>query len=322
MLQSDTKTYTTSNFKEKGFVFSPFDTILPTYLIPKNASKQLYLEAAPLYSKQFRLNSIKSDSTAHKKLIQQAIKNIESTKLEKVVLARTSSFEFQDCDEIDLFLSIANAYPEAYVYCWFHPKTGFWLGASPETLLKITGQNVKTMALAGTQNYVDTLQVKWDAKNYEEQKFVTEFLKNKLVSHLTDLEVSVPKTIKAGKLLHLQTTLTGHLKSTSDALKQLIFSIHPTPAVCGTPKSLAMSFIKNHESINRMYYSGFLGHINMSIENQIPETNLVVNLRCMHLNGKSATLFAGGGITSKSDATTEWNETEAKLNTIMSALES
>jgi isochorismate synthase len=40
----------------------------------------------------------------------------------------------------------------------------------------------------------------------------------------------------------------------------------------------------------------------------------------MHLNGDEATLFAGGGITSKSDPETEWSETEAKLRTIKSVL--
>ena len=69
----------------------------------------------------------KSDSTAHKNLIRYAIDEINSSELEKVVLARTSTLEFQNSNEVELFLSIATSYPEAYVYCWFHPKTGFWL---------------------------------------------------------------------------------------------------------------------------------------------------------------------------------------------------
>jgi len=322
ILQTDTKTYTTSDFKEKGFVFSPFDNTIPTYLIPFEASKELQLDTTPISSKKNNLTLFNSDSTAHKNLIRHAIEEINSSELEKVVLARTSSIEFHNLDEVELFLSIATSYQEAYVYCWFHPKTGFWLGASPESLLKINGRKVKTMSLAGTQVYEGSTHVEWDTKNHEEQKFVTEFLKNELSQHLTNLEVSAPKTIKAGKLLHLQTTLTGNLKATSEALKHLIFSIHPTPAVCGTPKSLAMDFIRNKETINRAYYSGFLGEINRPKEKQILHTSLVVNLRCMHFENNFATLFAGGGITSKSDVHKEWNETEEKLNTIKSVLES
>lgn len=319
-LQTNTKTYTTSDFKEKGFVFSPFDNTIPTYLIPLEASKELHLDTTPISLKKNNPTALKSEPSKHKNLIRQAIDEIDSSELEKVVLARTLTLEFHNYDEIELFLSIATSYPEAYVYCWFHPKTGFWLGASPETLLKIKGRKVRTMALAGTQVYKGSSQVEWDTKNHEEQKIVTEFLKNELSQHLTELEVSAPKTIKAGKLLHLQTTLIGKLKVTSESLKNLIFSIHPTPAVCGTPKSLAMDFIGNNETINRAYYSGFLGEINIPNENHIPFTNLVVNLRCMHFENNFATLFAGGGITSKSDVDKEWNETEEKLNTIKSVL--
>ena len=94
---------------------------------------------------------------------------------------------------------LLTSYPEAYVYCWFHPKTGFWLGASPETLLKINGQKVKTMALAGTQVYEGSTHVEWDTKNYEEQKFVTEFLKNELLQHLTRFRSFCPKNHKSRK---------------------------------------------------------------------------------------------------------------------------
>ena len=82
-----------------------------------------------------------------------------------------------------------------------------------------------------------------------------------------------------------------------------------------------MDFIRTNETINREYYSGFLGEINIPNENQIPVTNLVVNLRYAFENN-FATLFAGGGITSKSDVDKEWNETEEKLNTIKSILDS
>ena len=87
-------------------------------------------------------------------------------------------------------------------------------------------------------------------------------------------------------------------------------------------KIISYGLIRNKETINRAYYSGFLGEINRPKEKQILHTSLVVNLRCMHFENNFATLFAGGGITSKSDVHKEWNETEEKLNTIKSVLES
>lgn len=319
LFQLDAKAYKTSFYTESGFVFAPFDLDLPTYIIPTTSSERLHIDEIPDYPTALEYLAKTSESTSHKHLIQKAIETINTSELKKVVLARSASVTFPKVDILALYLSLVKAYPKAYTYCWFHPKTGFWLGASPETLLEVENQKFKTMALAGTQEFTGSMDVFWDEKNNEEQQFVTSYLKSTLEKHSEDIEISTPKTIRAGKLLHLQTTLTGTLFDTPNVLKALISSIHPTPAVCGSPKALAMSFIKNNESIERAYYSGFLGQINTT-KNNSSVTNLVVNLRCMHLNGDEATLFAGGGITSKSDPETEWSETEAKLRTIKSVL--
>lgn len=318
-LQSNAEVYKTSSFTEQGFVFAPFDLEVPTYIIPNASSELLQIHEIPDYTRAFTPVANSSESSPHKQLIKKAIETINATELEKVVLARTASLTFSKMDVIALFLSLAAAYPKAYTYCWYHPNTGFWLGASPETLLEVENKKFKTMALAGTQEFTGSTNVKWDEKNHEEQQFVTSYLKTTLEKHALDIEISTPKTIRAGKLLHLQTTLAGTLFDAPDVLKALISSIHPTPAVCGTPKTLAMSFIKANETIDRAYYSGFLGQINTPKNNSLV-TNLVVNLRCMHLNGNEATLYAGGGITSKSNPETEWDETEAKLRTITSVL--
>lgn len=316
-LQTDEKTYMTSSYHEQGFVFAPFDLKIPTYLIPASVSEVFITDSVPVSATSLRPSVSVSNSTLHKNLVSRAIEAINTSDLEKVVLARTASLTFPKMDILKLFFSLAAVYPKAYTYCWYHPKTGYWLGASPETLLQVEGVKFKTMALAGTQVYKDSMDVQWDIKNHEEQQFVTAYLKKRLAQHSKDLEISAPKTIRAGKLLHLQTTISGTLNSTQNILKSLISSIHPTPAVCGTPKELATTFIKNYEPINRDYYSGFLGQINRSYDNSL-KTNLVVNLRCMHLDGHNATLFAGGGITSKSDPDKEWEETESKLRTITS----
>ena len=220
--------------------------------------------------------------------------------MEKVVLARTAEIEFLNINALDLFYSIVKAYPEAYTYFWFHPKTGIWMGASPESLLKIEGQKLHSTALAGTQKYNDSKLVEWDGKNFEEQAIVTNFLKKTLKKHLEFICTSDPKTIRAGKLFHLQTLLSGTLKPTPNGFKALLNDVHPTPAVCGTPKKVAMAFINEYEPINRSYYSGFLGKIIHHSNPKLQYANLVVNLRCMQLDRNTAKLYAGGGITEKS----------------------
>ena len=208
-------------------------------------------------------------------MVNRCIDEILNSELEKVVIARDLKLKIKKIDVIKLFLSIVNKYSEAYNFCWYHPETGFWLGASPESLINLNGNN-KTISLAGTKLKDENIKIKWDIKNFEEQEIVTSYLKNTLEPHLTSYTVKGPKTIQAGNLYILQTILTGKLKSNSNVLSNLISMLHPTPAVCGFPKQLAMDFIKKYELIDRKYYSGFLGMTNQC-KSKVMSSNLVVN---------------------------------------------
>ena len=62
------------------------------------------------------------------------------------------------------------------------------------------------MALAGTQIFKSSEKVEWDSKNIEEHAFVTDYLVEVLSDYLEPIKISGPQTLKAGELLHLQTT--------------------------------------------------------------------------------------------------------------------
>jgi isochorismate synthase len=95
--------------------------------------------------------------------------------------------------------------------------------------------------------------------------------------------------------------------------------LHPTSAVCGTPKEAAIAWIKQAESHDRSFYSGYVGPVNLN-----DEIYLFVNLRTVKitedLNGYVATYFAGCGITEDSDPEREWEETEIKCQTLQRIL--
>ena len=98
-------------------------------------------------------------------------------------------------------------------------------------------------------------------------------------------------------------------------LKNLLNTLHPTPAVCGLPKEAAKFFILQNEKYDRTYYSGFLGEINDDFD-----TELFVNLRCAKIEKNVAQIYVGGGITKESNPEKEWSETHLKTNTIKSIL--
>lgn len=336
-LQSTDEIFTTKEFNESGFVFAPFDSADDTILIPTEHSKVLELKAIQIFenleNKTTNLHSV-SDKAKHISLVKKGIEAIKNGEFSKVVLSRTEVVSVSNTNPLRLFKKLISTYPEAFVYCWYHPKVGLWLGATPETLLTIEGKRFATMSLAGTQVFNGSLEVNWNVKEKEEQQIVTDYIINELQPFVSSISVSNAETVQAGKLLHLQSKISGILKELN--LKEVLAILHPTPAVCGYPKEKAKQFILENEGYNRSFYSGFLGELNKkekvsrnsnrrNVENNAyasvkTKTNLYVNLRCMQLIDDKTLLYVGGGITKDSSSEKEWQETVNKTTTIKNCL--
>ena len=339
LLQKDNYLYLTKDFKESGFVFSPFEAIENTVILPLVHCEHFESEYAIVPENNPQDCDIRFDpkqKECHLRLIDKSIGAIEKGTLQKVVVSRFESVVLPKTDITTLLKRLLNRYRSAFVYCWYHPKVGLWLGATPETLIKIEGRRFSIMALAGTQVFKGTEDVIWQNKETEEQQFVTDFIVDKLKPFVDELKVSDTQTVKAGSLLHLRTMITAQLKPEVSNIKQVISVLHPTPAVCGLPKQEAKQFILNNENYDRGFYTGFLGEINIekerapysskrNIENRAyaikrKTTQLYVNLRCMQIINNKALIYVGGGITKSSNPANEWEETISKSIVIKSIL--
>ncbi len=313
--QQNNNLITSKDYSESGFIFAPFDNKEDAILIPKNQST--YIEEGITINGSLTSNTNHNPDTTseenHIQLVEKGIAAIKNQKFKKVVLSRKEKIELRDFNLIETFQKLLNSYPTAFVYVWYHPKVGMWLGATPETLVSIHNKNFTTMALAGTQVYNDTTNVTWQPKELEEQQFVTDYIIDRLSDISSEITASGIETIKAGKLLHLRTILNGKLKTNTASL---IKSLHPTPAVCGLPLETSKQFILDNESYHRSFYTGFLGELNINDK----ESNLFVNLRCMEVSNKTVNIYVGGGITRDSNPVKEWQETVAKTTTMKKVL--
>ncbi|MCX7547404.1 chorismate-binding protein [Xanthomarina sp. F1114] len=337
MLQETNKLYTIKDYSEEGFVFAPFDSTKLSVLIPVKDSLTITCGSVNLnlFTKQSRVNAgveaAQNTEAAHKyhiELVQKGIDVIEEKLFQKVVLSRCEKVGLKDVNPLDTLKSLLQNYPTAFVYCWYHPKIGLWLGATPESLIATEGSRFKTMALAGTQKFEGTEDVLWQNKEKEEQQFVTDFILQNLEGATENVHTSDVKTVKAGNLLHLQTNISGILNFKNSSFKELLNQLHPTPAVCGMPKEEAKQFIIKEENYNREFYTGFLGELNLkqktsrntnrrNVENNAyasirKVSSLFVNLRCMQILDGNALIYVGGGITKDSNPEAEWQETRAK----------
>lgn len=339
-LQNDDTLHTTTNFSESGFVFSPFNLGNSSVLLPKAHCQYNELEVASEIKVEtsnvihHNTNNTSAKDT-HLNLVKQGITEIKTTSLEKVVLSRAEEKQLKELHPITIFKRLFNTYKKAMVYCWYHPKVGLWIGATPELLFKVEGKRITMISLAGTQAYTKDGHLAWTEKEYEEQQIVTDYIVKQIEPFTKSINVSEVETVRAGNLLHLKSYIVGLIKDEAD-LKLIIEALHPTPAVCGFPKATSKQFILQHENYKREYYTGFLGELNLkqtktrntnrrNVENNAytmvkTSSNFYVNLRCAQIKDNKALIYVGGGITKDSIPKNEWEETVNKTKTIVNIL--
>jgi isochorismate synthase len=322
--QKNDSLFFTDDFTTAGFVFSPFNNIEQSILIPENDSEfqqeELTLDI-PLSKENKNFVIDESSKENHINLVEKSIQEITENQFKKVVVSRKETQNITDFNLITTYKKLLHTYSNAFGYVWFHPKVGLWLGATPETLLNISDTHFKTMSLAGTQVYKDTENVTWQSKELEEQELVTTFITSQISEIAINLEIDKKETIKAGNLLHLRTKISGTILVEKSNLKTLINALHPTPAVCGLPRKETKEFILKNESYKRTFYTGFLGELNLKDKiSNVKKSSLFVNLRCMEIINKQAVIYVGGGITKNSNAIKEWEETVSKSKVMKAVL--
>lgn len=333
------RSYTKLNGKS-GFVMAPFsvsaeDPILlmhpdevSTHHIHSEASTKGEAEA----KKELSLNE--NDRQRAQERMRYAVDfanfhtQVENGTFRKVVLARCKEVRTNEMEPVEqLFLRACERYPRMFVALVNMPHCGTWLMATPEILLEGKDNQWHTMALAGTMKLKteemdfdipfgdESRKIVWSAKDIEEQRFVATYINETIEQFTYDYTEKGPYTCRAGGLVHLRSDFTFTLKDKM-RLGSFLNQLHPTPAVCGLPKEDVRRFILHNECAPRRYYSGFTGMLNPD-----GETHLYVSLRCMEILPNRYILHAGGGIMATSTEEKEWEETEAKMETMKELLE-
>mgnify|MGYP001108631513 CR=1 FL=1 len=308
------------NFNEEGFVFSPFDNLEASIIFHEKSAQILedVFNEEVLEETKNELKTVYSNREEHLQLVSKGINRITEGDIKKVVLSRKEDVQVSNFDLVTTFKRLLATYHNAFIYVWYHPKVGLWMGATPERLVTLEGNEFTTMALASTQSYNGDLNPQWGSKEKKEHQYVVDYIVSQIKDQsngiiLDEFEVSETYTTKAGNLLHLKANIKGSIGDFE--LKKLLKTLHPTPAVCGLPKEKSKEFILKNEEYNRSFYTGFLGEINVN-----QKTELFVNLRCVEFNNNTASIYVGGGVTIDSDPEKEWMETVSKTKTIKSIL--
>ena len=310
-LQNDDKLHLNSDLNSGAFVFAPFDSdkFDKIYLPFEKCKSFTSVYSDKVINSAFSKIELSNvfNENKHTSLVEKSLIEIEKGSLKKVVLSRVELMSISSVDLISVFNKLFSFYNNSYTYIWFHPKVGFWIGATPEKLLIINNDLMQTVALAGTQKSNSEDVVNWSKKEINEQQYVKTYILDALVKIVDNLSYSKTVNVKSGDLYHLSTTINANLKSFND-YSSIVDVIHPTPAVCGIPLDASKEFITLNEGYERSYYSGYLGVI--SPKNK--SVKLYVNLRCAEIFNNSIKIYVGGGITKSSNSKDEYEETLAK----------
>jgi len=313
---------------QEGFVFAPFriEGNSPLLLLKPGTYLKDEGEIASFDTKSLAALEVTESATndfhiiteeQYLKDIAETVHVIQTTKLSKVIVSRIIPAKRGKESIGELYSKLVKQTPNAFVYLVNLPGAGLWMGATPEILLISKGKSLETVSLAGTQSRREDSDYSWHTKDIEEQAFVSRYMLDVFYKfNIHPYSTQGPETLESGKVAHLKTSFIFAAKKIESQLGNFVAELHPTPAVCGLPKSKADRFISTIEKHQRRYYTGYLGPWRMN-----DSIRLFVNLRCMEITPESYMLYAGGGITARSIPTEEWEETTKKATTLLSAIE-
>jgi isochorismate synthase len=251
----------------------------------------------------------------YEQAVTQAVARIRRGELVKVVLARRAAVAFDSAPAPAAVLAHMGArHADCVRYAWRRGgKT--WLGATPETLVRLDGRTVRTEALAGTRSSGAAAELLTSAKERHEHATVVGALRRTLAPLARALPLPCEPVIRAlHGLAHLHTPIEAELRDGIDFM-QLVRALHPTPAVCGMPTRQAAALLAELEAEPRGLYAG--PFVRLSADG---DGHAVVALRGAVLSGRMAVVTAGAGIVEGSVGAAELAETRVKQAAVVDAL--
>lgn len=256
--------------------------------------------------------------------VRRATELIREGAFEKIVLTR--AFDWRRSAPFDPHATLhrlRSANPGCHAFLADTPS-GVLVGSTPETLLAIVADELRTEAVAGTTRrgaspsedaaLADALLAS-EKDNREHGAVTASILRRLRMAGIEGAVTGKTELLRLGKVMHLRTPVIGALPPGRRFL-EVAGELHPTPAVGGKPRAQALPFIPGFEPHDRGLYTGATGWVGLDGRSG----ELLVALRCAELSGSRARAYAGAGIVDGSDPAVEATETEMKLRTILESL--
>lgn len=291
---------------ELGFASFTFDHDVPgsIVMIPEEVGPDLgSSDLAPLPPGRVVSDGVAAWTAA----FARAMGAIDAGEVEKVVLARRAQVEFEGVPApLDVAHRLLQSNPGSFLF-----SVDGLVGASPELLVSLRKGTVSSNPLAGTSSDLAGLEHPRIAREHD---LTADWVVSTLAPHLESAAMTRREVADLGPIKHLGTNVSGRVLP-GETIADLLASLHPTPAVAGVPADRSVELIRVLEPDGRDRYAGPVGWMTAQGDGEF-----AVALRCGRLEGRRATLYAGGGLLAGSKQEEELAETSQKLRPMLEAL--
>jgi menaquinone-specific isochorismate synthase len=265
-----------------------------------------------------------SESSDYRQAVEQALVAIRCGTFEKIVLARRLRLRADaPWQPLHTLSRLRERFPGCHAFSFGLSGGRSFIGASPESLVRYHNGEVETEAIAGSigrgANALEDAQLGHQllasGKDAREHACVRDSILRRLAAiGLQGQAAKAPQLLALANIQHLVTPIRARGRQGLHLL-DLVETLHPTPAVGGTPRAEALAHLRQLEGFERGLYAGLVGRFDAN-----GEGSLLVGIRSALIDGCDAELYAGAGIVEGSSPELEWRETEMKLRALREGL--
>jgi menaquinone-specific isochorismate synthase len=305
---------------------SPVEALAARVLNAHSKFRSFDFQAPALQSARAGASSVDEvgGRRSYETAVSRALERIAKGEFEKIVLARAKDVRAPaPLHPLRLLNGLRQRFPDCYAFSVANGLGQSFIGASPERLLRVDDGVVVTEALAGSADRGATAsedaslgnRLLHSDKDLREQRIVLDSIVASLAPLGLDLRYSARPLLKRlSNVQHLHTPVEARLPK-GVRLLDMLGRLHPTPAVGGTPRDMAVPLIAELEAFPRGLYCGAIGWIDSKGGGEF-----IVALRSALIDGPRARIYAGAGIVEGSSPEGELAETELKFRAMQDAL--
>ena len=224
----------------------------------------------------------------------------------------------------DTYRVLRTTNPSPYMF-YFSSDDIEIAGASPETLVKLTDNQLYTFPLAGTRPRGKTEEedlaleeeLLSDEKELAEHNMLVDLGRNDIgrIAEIGSVHVDKYLSIERfSHVMHIGSTVSGTLRSDLDSLSA-IDSILPAGTLSGAPKIRACEIINELEDNKRGIYGGAIGYVDLS-----GNIDTCISIRIAFARNNKVFIRSGAGIVADSVPDNEFDECLNKAAAVINAL--